>query len=156
MDVVAYGPVPEDLPAVPDFVILNEGGELWMADRDSKSPIQPENLEELLRERGASPLNPPRPWREGGWYCVEDDGSATWFERSREKEWRRARAASLLRRAEALRGDPVKKLSMLAAAGSMERVDVPGLISLLEARRESPDESLADIYRRARSEQSDQ
>jgi hypothetical protein len=150
---IGYEIASEDFPFIPGFVILmGEGGfveGLRLTMRTTSEPLSREALEELVSGGKVKLLDSPEtePWRDDSW-PVAESGGLKWFFLSDEKRWREARAKSLLREAEKVVGDPVRKLSLLAASGSMGKVDVPELVSSLEKQRKSPSESLLDIYKR--------
>ena len=141
----------EDLPFVPEFVVLKGEGKTIMVFRATREDLSPEDFDKIFAEGRATSLDFPVPWREDSWPVVEASG-LKWFFLSDEKRWREVRAKSLLREAEGVSRDPVHKLSLLAASGAMGKVDVPGLVSTLEKRRKSPSESLLEIYRQMERE----
>lgn len=147
MNVVAYGPILEDLPFIPEFVILEREGETIMAFRTTRETLSSTDLHGMSAKGKIALLDTPVAWRDDSWPSVEPRG-LKWFFLSDEKRWREARAKSLLREAKDVSGDPVRKLSLLTASGGMGEVDVPGLVSELEKHRKSASESLLDIYKR--------
>jgi hypothetical protein len=167
MILVGYELASVDLPFVPDFVILREkdpriDGPPFVPDstvrivdglrlkmRTAVEPLPWPALEQLVEDGKVRTLGPSEmeDWRDGSWPAVEA-GGLRWFFLSDEKRWREARARSLLQEAQEVKGDPARKLVLLSASGNMGRVNVPELVSSLEARRRSPSESLLDIYRR--------
>ena len=151
MDMIAYGLTSEDVPFVPEFVILEGEGKVVTVFRNAREDLSPKGFQKMFDEGKVALLGNPVPWREDSWPAVEADG-LRWFFLSDEKRWRGARAKSLLHEAQGVSGDPVRKLSLLTASGNMGKVDVPKLVSSLEERRKDPSESLLDIYRRLEQE----
>lgn len=139
--IVGYGPVSRQ-PSVPDYVLLDDGNEKKCILRGdprvcSEQPVPGE----------IAPLDGSVLFFDGMWIAVEEDRVET-FVATHEKEWRAERSRRLIAEASSVHGDPVRKLQMMEAAGKLVGVDIPGLVRRLQLSKSSPDEDLAEVFRR--------
>jgi hypothetical protein len=151
MKIIAYELTSEDLPFVPEFIVLENEDVITVVFRNAEERISQTDLHGMVVKGRTKMMDIPETWREDSWPVVET-GGLKWFFLSDEKRWREARAKSLLREAKDVSGDPARKLSLLAASGNMGKINISKLVSSLEKQRKSPTESLLDIYRRLEQE----
>lgn len=145
--VIAYGPPSENLPAVPETVVV-QADEILLVRRDRRKAISQEKLDSFLEGEHLAPVQPEE-LRDGLWMSVEPGGTLSWFPLLEEKKWRASRAEQLLLQAVDLK-DPEERLSVLHAAAGMCGIDLPVFMGQLELARKSPGESLTDIFSRMR------
>jgi len=149
---VAYGmeeELLEDLPLIPDFLIVRKGDGFWRLNRTGEANVGPEWYQRVVQAGLVRALSAEVPWEDGSWAIVEED-EAVLFPMGEEEQRRAKRAQELVGQATSTRGDPEKALSMLRAAGGLARIPLAKLIIRLESMRERRDESLVDIYRRSK------
>lgn len=142
--VIAYGP--QDVtPCIPGYVLLEgDDGAKRCIHKSDPRPDSDQAIPGTLTY-----LKDPCILFDGMWIAVEDEG-ATAFMAASEKEWRTERAQKLVMEAASLKGDPMRILKMVQAAGRLQGLDAPGLVRRLQLSKNSPDESLIDVLKRVK------
>lgn len=148
---VDNGPVPDDLPYVPDTFLLQEGERFWMVERLSgkETDIGRTGYDHMASSGSFTVLEQAVPWEDGRWAAVEESGLA-FFDKDGEDRWRSDRARELLAEGKALKEDPERALALFRASGTLVKIPVPSLVGHLERQRSSRNESLVDIYNRVK------
>lgn len=144
--VVGYGPKSELFPFVPEFLILDSV--------DGNSYKFPENGSKVdsigLNEEFEAILFPVE-YKSDHWCIVEEDRTLAWFPRQDKTQWLTKRAMGLISEAK-LKSNPLKSLQTLEAAAKLCGFDLQELLSFLESNRDSPSESLEQIFQRLNPE----
>lgn len=141
--IIGYGPEVQ-VPCVPEYVLLEGEGEKRCVLKSDPRPSADQAVPGPL-----VPLDGSCLFFEGMWVAVEEGGAVT-FDAASEREWRSRRSQELIREASSLRGDPVRALGMVQAAGRLQGFDAAGFVRRLQLSKQSPDEDLVDVLRRVR------
>ena len=144
--IVGYGPSAAALPFVPDFILVQDdhlGTRCILRSDPRTGSEEPVPGVHVAHSGGV-------PFADGMWVCIESDAEARTFLASAEKEFRSRRAQELAAYAMTLKGDPVRTLEIVQAAGALQGMDVPGLARRLQHSQERPDEPLPEVLERLR------
>lgn len=153
--IVAYGhtegPVNEDRPYIPDLLVIRSvEGSVWSIGRSEREAIEigEDGLQKIIKSGRVSTSYTPKEWFSTEWIIVEEK-DITSFPLTEEDEVRARRSKQLLAEAESVKGDPIRKLSLLHAAGVLARMGLSSVVSVLESTKD-PSESLSDAFLRTK------
>lgn len=149
MEVVAYGPPWNWEPYVPDFLIVKDGPVLLISEQGA-SPDREVSLHQLLIKNEAVRIQSPTAWKTGYWLVL--DRSPTWIPSEKMETWRSRRAREVLADAVGIKGDPETRILRLKTASKLAGVPMERLVDRLESVRESPGETLDQIYKRVKTQ----
>lgn len=144
VSVIGYGPKPENLPYIPDYLIIRtESGELsyiWRPGSKKTDKVPTEyksfDLSVILYENM--------------WLAIEEE-RVVLFLASEEKNWRTRRAHELIASARVTKGDPARSLGILSAASRLQGFELSNLTQRLEQQKTSPTESLDSVVERIKA-----
>ena len=150
--VVAYGMhgrlLPREKPYIPELIIIQD-------DQKNLLQIEKEAQTKLKFTKFPGPLTndefelcTPQEWDTGKWVAAELNGIAQ-FHTTEEDNWRKIRAQQLIKKSKDIE-DPVERIDILTAAANLIDLDIDELVQGLEQKRNDLDESLTDIYKRAK------
>lgn len=142
---LAYTPGSET-PFIPVSIIVRKKFDMRFKTWAISLNGSEQSMDEVFGYGDNTPVSPPEDFPEGSWPCIEHNG-ISWFKIAEEARWRAERASNLLEEANRKR-DPVKVLETLKTCARIAKMDVALLMSRLDASRNSPTESLVDIFER--------
>lgn len=140
---------PQDLPYVPDLVIIKEGDRYWSLKKDQTLMDIGIIGYKYLLDNGEIYAIHEEKWVDNHWISVEESKTVL-FSLEEENKWRGKRAQELLAQTNSIKNNPEKVISMIRASGLLVNIKVPGLIKNLESQRKSADETLSDIFQRVK------
>lgn len=136
--VVGWGPISTLLPAVPDFLIVEDGPSLVVLRRTGPT-------DEFFEKDGWSYLKEQVVIDESEWIAVED-ASTVKFPQTEEPAWRSKRSQEIVAEVGQIKGDPVRVIRLIHTSSALQKFDLSGLSRRLHLEKKDPDQPLTSVY----------
>jgi hypothetical protein len=127
-----------------DLIFLKDGLKraLWLREDDFCLRLENKDIESFDKPVHVNIVNE--------WIAIVDDNVEV-FNLQKEEEWKVQKSRELLQKAKNTIGNPIRKLNLLSASGSIVGLDVAKLVGVLETKRKS-NESLTEVYDRIKKD----